>query len=112
MALSGSLLERVQLTYAAGGDGMFLIDVHFNPQGVVGVAPDGTVYHGVGVTNDSTRIKRDTQDTPEFHDVLQYVNVFMFVGPNTSYTVTGLSHNTYTNGQLVATVGDFSFACR
>jgi hypothetical protein len=104
--LTGTVL--VTTTVTPNGSGGFLLAFHANPQGVTGTGlTSGAVYHGTGVTRETTTVNGASTDT--------FVNSFKLIGPGSTpnYLETDIFHVTIdANGNVTSTVASSTIKCQ
>lgn len=108
IALSGDL--HVQSHWSSDGNGGVHVELHFNPQGVVGVGSNGDTYRGTGVTRSQFNVAADG-----FPFTSTFVNNFRIIGQGSgnNLMVHQVSHLTINaNGDLTASVGSTEVDCR
>ena len=107
--LSGVLHDMFHVTFNSNGGAT--LKFQDNPQGVSGVGlTTGAKYQATGVTHETFTFSGNNY---QYSDT--YVNNFRIVGqgPDNNYMVHETYHVTFNaNGQLTATVDNFSITCR
>jgi len=106
ITLSGHLIGIFTEQALPGGG--FLVTFHFQPQGVTGTSSSGTVYHGTGLTRETT------VQVPSGGFTDTFINRFHIVGTGGSptYYVKETLHLTVSStGQIQAFFDNFSEEC-
>jgi hypothetical protein len=104
--LTGTILTSTTVTPNHGGG--FLVAFHSNPQGVTGVGlTSGALYHGTGVTRETTTVNGASTDT--------FVNSFKLIGPGSTPNSleTDVFHVTIdANGNVTSVVASTTIKCQ
>jgi hypothetical protein len=106
ITLSGTLIGI--FTEQALGGGGFLVTFHFQPQGLTGTSSSGVVYHGTGLTRETTVLVPSGGLTDTF------INRFHIVGTGgaPTYYVKETVHLTVSpTGDIRASVDNVSEEC-